>query len=577
MLRADKNLRGSEDRSELIALREENTRLTRLNQDAFAYIRAKVDSLLEVVGTRGLRPEELDDHSLIALDPIGIVSHTFKHVLENLQQTNRKLHFAHDEIQTVFDTVGAAVMVLDPQGIIVTYNQRTRDWLLGGDFDIHGKKCLDAVCQGHRDDPRCVFFLVMKNCREQQFSNWSFQGRSFDVIGRPMFDEDGEITHVVLAYHDVTARRKAEDDLLLSLKETQEANAKIHGLLRSAADGILITDAEGRVVLINQCAEELLGVSLKGKISPLAIDMIPHAGVVSLLHEAQLCLQETSSDDLLFELGSAPRIFQARTSVLLSPQDGFNGSVTLLHEVTEQRAIDRMKNEFISTAAHELRTPLATIIGYADLLLMDHTYPKEQQQEFLLHIHSKAERLAEIVNNLLDISRIESGVEIQLDRKPQNLEKLCEEVVLGHRSQPSAHDFVLDFPPPPGIQIMVDRYALMQVFENLVSNAMKYSPRGGTIRITGRIENGSCHLSVSDQGVGMRSDQLARVFDKFYRADASNTAISGTGLGMTIVKHLVEAHAGQVTLDSVLGKGTIVTITLPLSANESPPVKSTPS
>jgi signal transduction histidine kinase len=224
-----------------------------------------------------------------------------------------------------------------------------------------------------------------------------------------------------------------------------------------------------------------------------------------------------------------------------------------------------MKNEFVSTAAHELRTPLATIIGYTDLLMMENDFSPEQKTEFIQHIQKKAERLGDIVSDLLDISRIEAGEDVQLDPKPHRLDQLCEEVVKSFRLQTDDHNFVLDFPKASAVTVSFDRFAMIQILENLLSNSVKYSPDGGEIRISCRLENDTCLLSVSDQGLGMTAEQVVRVYDKFYRVDATNTAISGTGLGMTIVKHLVEAQSGQVSIKSSLGKGTNVTIEIPVT------------
>ncbi len=557
-------IRKTEERSELELLTEENARLKNINREAFDYIRSKVNCLLEVVGTKSLRPEELDDHSLIEFDPIGIVAQTFQHILENLQETNQKLHFAHDEIQTVFETVGAALLVLNPQGKVVSYNQKIRDLMLGGDVDILGKRCKDKICHKDIDNERCIFECVMLTRREQHLYEWELDGRSFDVIGRPMFDETGNITHVVIAYHDVSARRDAQSSLLQALNETQEANAKIHGILRSAADGIIVTDSSDNIVLINRRAEELIGYCLSRQDSTIQIDHIPHKELAQFLRQTPRREQETFTEDLTFQpAGHSPCICQVRVTVIKSAENKFNGCVMLLHDVTEQRAIDRMKNEFVSTAAHELRTPLATIIGYTDLMMMENDFSAEQKTEFIQQIQKKAERLGDIVSNLLDISRIESGEGVSLELKPHRFDQLCEEVIKNFQLQTSDHNFVLESPRPSGVTVAFDRFAMMQIVENLLSNAVKYSPNGGEIRISCQLENGICLLAISDQGIGMTSEQVLRIYDKFYRADATNTAISGTGLGMTIVKHLVEAQSGQVSITSSLGKGTTVTITLP--------------
>jgi len=562
-LQSRDTLEKSDNPSELELLREENARLTRVNREAFDYIRSKVNVLLDVVGTRGLRPEELDDRSIIEFDPVGIVAQTFRHVLQNLRETNQKLHFAHDEIETVFDTVGSAVMVLDTEGRIVSCNLKIRDLMFGGEVDMYGKQCRDYICQNNTEECRCIFQAVMKHKCEQYFTDWSLDGRTFDVIGRPMLNQAGEITHAVMSYHDVTARHDVQNALLQSLNETQEANAKIHGILGSAADGILVTDARNNLVLINRRAEELIGFCFVEQDVTMHVDSIPHGDLAQLLREAANKKQETYTEDLSFQLfGQTPCVCQARVTVIRSAEDEFKGCIMLLHDVTEQRVVDRMKDEFISTAAHELRTPLATIIGYADLLLMENSYGPEQQTEYLQQILKKAERLGEIVSDLLDISRFESGEGEQLDQKPGQLDNLCDEVVKGFRLQISEHTFVTDF-PSSGVTVSFDRYAMLQILENLLSNAVKYSPAGGEVHISLQVKENECLLSVLDQGIGMSSDQISRVFDKFYRVDATNTAIAGTGLGLTIVKHLVEAQSGMINITSKPGRGTTVAISLP--------------
>lgn len=546
-------------------LREENARLTRVNQEAFDYIRDKVNSLLEVIGTKNLRPEELDDQSLIEFDPIGIVARTFQHVLQNLQITNQKLYFAHEQIKAVFETVGAAVLVLDSHGKVVSYNQKTRDLMLGGNFDIRGKKCQEHVCQRDVVDEECMFHCVMRHRREQHLDDWNLKGRVFDVIGRPMFDETGkQITHVVIAYHDVSARRDAQNKLLEALNETQEANDKIRGILRSAADGILVTDADNNIVLINRRAEELIGLSNELPASFTRIDAIPHKELAVLLRRGAQNDEESFSEDMTFQPpGHSPCICQVRMTVIKSSKNAFSGCITILHDVTEQRTIDRMKNEFVSTAAHELRTPLATIIGYTDLMLMKNDFSTEQKTEFLQLIQKKAERLGDIVSDLLDISRIESGEGIQFDAKPHRVDLVCQEIVKNFQLQTPSHNIILDLPSSSDVTVAFDRFAMVQVLENLLSNAVKYSPRGGEIRVSIRLENSTCLVSITDHGLGMTSEQVAKIFDKFYRVDATNTAIPGTGLGMTIVKHLVEAQSGQINITSSIGEGTTVTLALP--------------
>jgi two-component system phosphate regulon sensor histidine kinase PhoR len=549
---------------ELALLREENARLKAAAGNAFQYIRDKVNELLGVLGTKSLRPEELDDQSLVAFDPIGIVATTFQHVLDTQRDTNRQLAEAHNEIQAIFDTVGAALLVLDSRRRLLAWNQKAARLLIGGARDVRGSDCKLAVCNGMLANHQCTFQRVLENGQEAVNTGVKMGGRIFDVIGRPLFGENGEISQVVLAYHDVSTHRHTEAALRRALSEAREAQAKVQGILRSAADGLLLTDGRGRIVLMNHRIEALFGVYQPPVGEPQPFRILGHAGLIDLLQQAPRHRGDALFADLdVTTRDGGPRTFQARVSIIRSPRGGFRGCITSLQDVTEQRRVERMKSEFVSTAAHELRTPLATILGYADLMLTCPAETEAKRDEYLALIQNRAEHLAHIVNNLLDISRIEAGEGLSLIFEPCRLDQLCHEALQGLEHDSGRHPVACDF-PPHGPVIEGDRYALIQIVENLLSNAVKYSPDGGTIRLSATVSEEECELVVEDQGIGMSGDQLDHVFDKFYRANTADTAISGTGLGMTIVKVLVEAHHGQICVDSAIGAGTTVRVRLPL-------------
>jgi two-component system phosphate regulon sensor histidine kinase PhoR len=549
---------------ELARLRAENARLRAANAAAFSYIRARTDALLDVLGTKTLRPDELDDEGLLAFDPIGIVAETFRHVLDTLRATNARLRIAHGEIQAIFDTVGAALLVLDPQRRVQAWNQQAARLLAGEACDLHGRDCREALCQGVPGEEQCSFRRVMTTGREAVIPGVRLGERTFDVIGRPLFNEAGEISQVVLAYQDISAHRQNELALRRALAEAREAQTKIQGILRAAADGLILTDDRGRIVLINDRAERLFAI---GPVKPGELPSfraIRHAGLIALLGQAPHHQGELLVADFNFPgPGGEEHIYQARITIIRGVRGGFRGCITSLHDVTQQREVERMKSEFVSTAAHELRTPLATILGYADLLLNCPELAQGKLDEFLALIQNRAEHLARIVNDLLDISRIEAGEGLKLVFQPCHLDLICREVLLGLEASPERHPVEVDF-PAGGVTLQGDRFALSQVVENLLSNAIKYSPAGGAIRLAARVTDGSCELVVADRGIGMSTDQLEHLFEKFYRANTADTAVPGTGLGMTIVKQLVEAHHGQIVVESQPGLGTTVRIRLPL-------------
>jgi signal transduction histidine kinase len=264
---------------------------------------------------------------------------------------------------------------------------------------------------------------------------------------------------------------------------------------------------------------------------------------------------------------SRPQIIRGRTSMIEDKTGEHIGIITIMQDVTHEREIDRTKTEFVSTAAHQLRTPLASIQGFSELLATRDNMTEEEKKECFSYIHAQSVNLANIINDLLDISRIESGIGFSLNKAPCSITELIRKTVPYFQLQSKKHRFDLILSDKP-TEIMADIDKLRQVLENVLSNAVKYSPNGGVIRITSAAVEDHCRISISDEGIGMTPEQIEKVFDKFYRADASNTAISGTGLGMNIVKHLVEAHGGEVRVESKYKIGTTVTVTLPMQINK---------
>ncbi len=238
----------------------------------------------------------------------------------------------------------------------------------------------------------------------------------------------------------------------------------------------------------------------------------------------------------------------------------------IMNDVTQERKVDRMKTEFLSTTAHELRTPLTSIQGFSEILLKQKDLSKKEIEKFLTYINKQAVNLAKIVSDLLDISRIESGKGFSLHKVQCNLIEIAKRSLLYFEKSAPEHKFKLSFSDKKAT-LFLDEDKMEQVLKNILDNAIKYSPEGGEIRITGIRDNDDFKVSIKDRGGGMTSEQLDKIFNKFYRADTSDSAPVGTGLGMTIVKYLIEAHGGKVWAESELGKGTTVSFTIPLKSN----------
>ena len=240
------------------------------------------------------------------------------------------------------------------------------------------------------------------------------------------------------------------------------------------------------------------------------------------------------------------------------------------------KKLDQLKSEFISTAAHELRTPVASIMGFTELLSDQEvvaTFDEEQREECLREIYENSERLTKIVDDILDISRIEANRPIPFDKQPASIKDLLEKIVKRFKLKAS-HRLILDFKQGVPEILLFDAHRIGQVMENLLSNALKYSPKESTVSIIVEQVDCQCKISVIDRGIGMTDEQKTHIFDKFYRADASNTAVRGLGLGMSIVKRIIEDHGSTIWVDSVLDEGTRVYFTLPVNRAPNPFVES---
>ena len=351
------------------------------------------------------------------------------------------------------------------------------------------------------------------------------------------------------------------------LVNTKESHEKVNGILRSVADALLVIDNQQQILHMNQAAEALLGTSLATVIHKRVDEISQQAQLLDYLKQIE---QLSNTDDIdldLFDMARGEmRIIQARAAHLKGNHPG-SGRVISLRDVTQDREVARMKSEFISTAAHELRTPLTSISGFTELLC-ENSWSAAQQKEYLQTILEKAGALEQIIDDLLDLSRIESGRGLSLSYSEWAITDTLHKLIRRYQAEYPDYRFACDIAEDLGT-IQADHGKILQTLDNLLNNAIKYSAAGSQISLAAQCDSTSLTLSVSDQGIGMTDEQRANCFDKFYRADSSNTAIGGLGLGLSIVRHVIESHRGTIHVISEPHKGTTITCTLPLRSEDS--------
>lgn len=373
--------------------------------------------------------------------------------------------------------------------------------------------------------------------------------------------------------------RERTEELAATLRHQKVEADKTKAIVEGIADGVIVFDATHKVIMINPTAERMLNLPVPIVLGRDMHDLIGEADE-ALDREATLTILTVLSalvgsrerleagESLIqtrFQIGERT-ITASFTPVALTDGGPFN-IVAVFRDITKEAEIDRMKSEFLSMAAHELRAPMTSIKGYSDMLLLGLVGEyDERQKQFLNTIKANVDRVLEMVNEFSEISRIETGA-LKLDVKRLHLDDLVSEVVVSLRPQIEAKKINLTVEVPPDLpQVWGDRTRIIQVLTNLVTNAYKYTPEGGQIAIMAQWLDDSMQVDVTDTGIGIGPQDQERLFTHFFRADHPEVRrVAGTGLGLSIAKSIVEMHGGRIWVESQLGEGSTFSFTLPLA------------
>ena len=354
-------------------------------------------------------------------------------------------------------------------------------------------------------------------------------------------------------------------------REVVEEKQELEHIIESVYAGLLMVNKDGNIMQMNTSARIMFGIEGRDVVGQPYHKVIDHPRVKNMIARSVEANEEVAEEITLpAPAGSnEERSYQAQTASVRGEDEQPIGTVAIFNDITEIRSVERVKTAFVSTVSHELRTPLTSIKGFVSTLLADADgyYDLATQREFYQIIDTECDRLTRLISDLLNVSRIEAGRALELNPKPVELPSLIEKVITAQKSYTDKHTFKLDLDKDLPI-VIADEDKIDQILTNLVSNAIKYSPDGGEITVAGHRNSDGVAVSILDQGVGIPKDHLPRIFDRFHRVDNTDTReVGGTGIGLYLVKHLVEAHGGEISVQSEMKKGSIFTFTLP----EKPP------
>ncbi|MCL4202771.1 MAG: cell wall metabolism sensor histidine kinase WalK [Pirellulaceae bacterium] len=349
-------------------------------------------------------------------------------------------------------------------------------------------------------------------------------------------------------------------ELMIQMNEQRENSQRLETVLSSMTEGILAVNADHRVLFANAASRRLLGIETAEVAGRTLLEVSRHRILRNAASEA---MEKRKTVEQEFEtLGAARRLLAMRTTCL--PGNPCPGVVIVLYDITELRRLENVRRDFAANVSHELKTPLSSIKAYAETLRLGALDDKQHNMHFVQRIEEQAERLHQLIVDLLQLARVESGREA-FDIREVALDEVvadCESVY-GERASAKGLHLEIQLPDEP-VLVRADENGLVTILDNLFANALQYTPSGG--RVTIRIHGDASHavLEVEDTGVGISARDQQRVFERFYRVDkARSRDLGGTGLGLAIVKHLTQSFGGEIRLRSELGQGSTFSIRLP--------------
>jgi two-component system phosphate regulon sensor histidine kinase PhoR len=383
------------------------------------------------------------------------------------------------------------------------------------------------------------------------------------------------------------ALRNQLGDLDIRHRVSEAERRQIEAVLHALRDAVIVTDAFNEIVMANQAAADILGFDRKTAIHRSIDDVIAERALCQLIRDTRDTANFNATRHIEHTLGGADvrgsalrgegqrsttnstpgTVYDVTLACVENHKHEVGGVVTILHDLTRERELSQMKSDFVSKASHELRTPLSSIRAYVEMLVDGEAGDEKSRQEFYRIMHNETERLGRLIDNMLNISRIEAGI-VQIERENVDIKSLIARAKSTIEPQAKEKNIALH-DRLAGVDLCVEGDAdmLYQTVLNLLSNAVKYTPEGGRVTVSADSDNltRSVLVSVADTGLGIPPDALPRLFDKFFRVENYKRVAKGTGLGLSLCKHIVETvHHGQIGVESKLGMGSKFWFSVPM-------------
>jgi two-component system, OmpR family, phosphate regulon sensor histidine kinase PhoR len=391
-------------------------------------------------------------------------------------------------------------------------------------------------------------------------------------FGQPVLPRIGDDELDVLEQNLRDMSLKIRDNI----NELRSEKEKLDSILRCMVEGLVVIDLKGRVLLINEQAKAMFGVTDEQIRDGSFVEISRSPEMRAFLRE--VLTFDSSKDTYSKRISVEDRWFRVNAVSLRNGTERPSGSILVFHDITEIQRLETVRSDFVANVSHELRTPLTAIRGYVETLLHNPPTEPADARQFLTIIARHSERLSRLTEDLLILSDLESGAR-KMTLKPVEAGHLIQRVLEVFWDRAEKKNVTLSYAVPTELPMILGDYdRLQQLFINLVDNAVKYTSSGGTVTITGRHVDSGAHaeaeveIAVTDTGAGISEKDLPRLTERFYRVDkARSRELGGTGLGLAIVKHIVQAHGGELKIESALNKGTTIRVFLPAVAAEKHP------